>query len=364
MRIGIYDPYLDSLGGGEKYMLSAASCLSDENEVLVFWDDPTILEKATTKLNIDLSKVKTTQNIFSPEIPTIKKLDESIRYDFIFFLSDGSIPFTLAKKTILHFQFPVEWVQGNTFVNKLKFKQIYDVICNSKFTQKYIDKKFGIHSTVIYPPCITSPLDKEKQKEIDLTQKENLILTVGRYNALPQGGSFKKHEILIDVWKKMIDNGTKGWQFVIATSYLPENEKHVHQLEKQIGEYPIKIIRNAPFEEITKLYQKAKIYWHASGYGEDIAKHPERTEHFGITTVEAMYAGAVPVVIGVGGQPEIIDEGETGFLWNTTEELIQKTQKLIEHDKMRNEIAKKSIEKAKQFSTEIFCEKLKEIINE
>ena len=44
MRIGIYDPYLDSLSGGEKYMLCAAAYLADEHEVLIFWNDETILE--------------------------------------------------------------------------------------------------------------------------------------------------------------------------------------------------------------------------------------------------------------------------------------------------------------------------------
>ena len=38
MRIGIYDPYLDTLSGGEKYMLSAASCLAKEHKVFIFWD--------------------------------------------------------------------------------------------------------------------------------------------------------------------------------------------------------------------------------------------------------------------------------------------------------------------------------------
>src|SRR5437868_702432 len=98
MKIGIYDPYLDSLGGGEKYMLSVACCLSEEHEVSVFWHDASILEKAHEKLNLDLSKVKTEKSIFAPNITTFKRLDESIKYDMIFFLSDGSIPFTLARK--------------------------------------------------------------------------------------------------------------------------------------------------------------------------------------------------------------------------------------------------------------------------
>jgi hypothetical protein len=38
MKIGIYSPYLDTVGGGEKYMLTIAEGFSKENNVDVFLD--------------------------------------------------------------------------------------------------------------------------------------------------------------------------------------------------------------------------------------------------------------------------------------------------------------------------------------
>ena len=38
MNIAIYSPYLDTAGGGEKYMLTIAECLSGENAVDVLLD--------------------------------------------------------------------------------------------------------------------------------------------------------------------------------------------------------------------------------------------------------------------------------------------------------------------------------------
>ena len=78
------------------------------------------------------------------------------------------------------------------------------------------------------------------------------------------------------------------------------------------------------------LYAESSIYWHAGGYGEDDALEPHRLEHFGITTVEAMAAKCVPVVIGKGGQRELIRHGEDGFLWYTTADLLGYTRMLIE----------------------------------
>ena len=38
MRIGIYSPYLDSFGGGERYMLTIAEYLSASHKVDLFLD--------------------------------------------------------------------------------------------------------------------------------------------------------------------------------------------------------------------------------------------------------------------------------------------------------------------------------------
>ena len=74
MRIGLYDPYLDTLGGGERYMLSAAASLSHNHKVSLFWDGNAILSEAEKKLNLDLSRVTTTQNIFTPKTSFRKRL--------------------------------------------------------------------------------------------------------------------------------------------------------------------------------------------------------------------------------------------------------------------------------------------------
>jgi glycosyltransferase involved in cell wall biosynthesis len=57
------------------------------------------------------------------------------------------------------------------------------------------------------------------------------------------------------------------------------------------------------------------------GYGEDPERHPERFEHFGMTTAEAMAAGCVPMVIAAGGQVEIVRDGGDGFWWSSPAEL-------------------------------------------
>lgn len=362
MRIGIYDPYLDSLSGGEKYMLTAAACLSSSNDVTVFWDDVSIIKNAEKKLHIDLSNIRIKKNIFSSNIPFYKRVFETQKYDCLIILSDGSLPITLAAKTIVHFQFPVEWVKGNNVITKFKLSKIDKIICNSYFTKHFIDKKFNINSEILYPPCINSEdLRKTIENKINF-EKKNIILTVGRYSRLSENGSIKKFEEMINTFKKMVNNGLQNWQFILAVSFLNENERFVDGLINKIDNYPIKIFKNCTYQELIQLYNKSKIYWHFTGYEEDLQKHPERAEHFGITTVEAIAHKVVPVVINAGGQPEIVEDNINGYLWENEEELIKKTKRLMIDDKLRKQMADIGLTKVKQFTVEKFCEELKQIV--
>ena len=85
---------------------------------------------------------------------------------------------------------------------------------------------------------------------------------------------------------------------------------------------------NARRAVVTQLLTDAAIYWHASGYGADATRHPERFEHFGITVVEAMAAGAVPLVYGAGGPAEIVTHGANGCHWHDLGELASLTARL------------------------------------
>lgn len=348
----MFDPYLDTLGGGEKYILTAASCFSKSNEVFLFWDDPSILTLAKHRFSIDLEKIKTISNIFSPKVSSIKRLFESKKYDIIIYLSDGSMPFLLSKKNFVHFQFPVNWVHGKDMGTQAKLKRINKIICNSKFVKRYIDKTFKVDSDVLYPPVDI----EENQKKYE---KENIILTVGRFT---KGLNVKKQDILIDVFKKNYKKHFYGWNLVVIGSVLSKDQDFVSSLKEKAKTYPIKILENVSFEELKGYYQKSKIYWHATGFGEDLKKNPERAEHFGISTVEAMGYGAVPIVINAGGLPEIVEDGENGFLWNTLEELIDKSTKLISGDELRKSFSNRAIDRSRDFSRERFCGELRSVL--
>src|SRR3989344_6305573 len=120
MKIGIYDPYLDDLGGGEKYMLSIAECLSKEHDVRILWDDKKDLDLVLQRFTIDLSRVKVVPNIFDSNFGFLRRLNESKKFDAIIVLSDGSIPFVFSKKLFIHLQQPIPAAKKNGFKNVIK----------------------------------------------------------------------------------------------------------------------------------------------------------------------------------------------------------------------------------------------------
>ncbi len=354
MNIGIYSPYLDTLTGGEKYILTAASSLSKEHRVTIFWDDSSILEKAAKKFNLEFNNVVVSSNIFSADTGFIKRYIQTLKYDRILFLSDGSIPLVGAKKLLIHFQFPVEWVNTNSFLFLFKKSRVSKIICNSYFTKQFIDKKFGVNSFLLYPPATTATEVKKK--------KENIILTVGRFSLLKNGTDFKKLGIMVKNFKKFQKKRLKGWTMAIVTSVRPDLENAFKTFEESIKSSHIKIYKNASFQLTEEMYSKAKIYWHAAGFGEDLIRHPERAEHFGISTVEAMSHGCIPVVINAGGQKEIVNDGDNGFLWNTEDELVEKTHAIAVNKDDLKRIAERAVESSERFSNERFCEELNHLI--
>ncbi len=352
MRIGIFDPYLDSVTGGEKYMLKAALCLSSSHSVSIFWDlaqEAVIRQKAKDKFNYDLGNITFVPNIFAKSTSLLSRYLTTRSYDKIFYLSDGSIPL-VASKLFIHFQFPVEWVRAGGVKTKIKMHRVSKVICNSFFTKSFIDRKFFVDSSVLYPPV---------QIELeDNTEKENIILHVGRFGLDREGVNYKKQDVMIDAFKKMVDEGFPVWKFLMVINVNDSQKNELENLKAKTKGYPIEIIENPPFQRLEELYEKAKIYWHASGFGEDLVVHPEKAEHFGISTVEAMVHKVVPVVINAGGQKEIVESGKSGYLWDSLDELIKNTRELADNPDKLVSFGENASLAAKRFSQERFCTEL------
>lgn len=168
---------------------------------------------------------------------------------------------------------------------------------------------------------------------------------------------------MIDAFKEMVAKGFKNWRFILAVSIQEKDKDAFEAMKKSATGFPIEFLINKTNDELWDAYSRAKIYWHASGFGEDLEKNPEYAEHFGISTVEAMGAGTVPVVINAGGQKEIVSEGENGFLWGSIDELQSKTLKLVKDGALLDKLSKHAAKDAKKFSKKRFYQEVNDLIS-
>lgn len=357
MKIAIFDPYLDTMSGGEKYMLSIGISLSKKHDVSVFWDESSvkkISDKAAMRFGYDLSSLTFIPSIFDKKISFLERFEASKQYDLIIVLSDGSIP-VVASKLILHFQSPMNWVKGKNLKTQLKLTRVKKIVVNSRFTKEYIDKTFAKKSIVLYPPVTI-------QRKYDPQKKTKKILNVGRFGINQAGSSFKKQDVLADTFLKMCDSGLSGWKLVFVMSLMDRDKDAFEDFKKKYKDYPITFLINPSNDDLWDEYESASIYWHASGFGEDLQKHPDRAEHFGISTVEAMGIGAVPVVVAQGGQKEIIKDDSNGKLWSSLDELQQMTSSLINDKDYREKLARQGVEDAKDFSLTLFENQINKLV--
>jgi glycosyltransferase involved in cell wall biosynthesis len=248
-----------------------------------------------------------------------------------------------------------------TYPRDLSFLKTYDrIISISAYSRNWMEKLWKTESEILYPPVDTEMFYYAK--------KQKIIISVGRF--FPQHHNKKQLELaqnFISLYESNRDI-MSGYRLVLAggVENISDHLEYVRKI-KELGKgYPIEVLTNISWEKLREIFSEALIFWHASGMGEDQQKHPEKFEHFGITTVEAMASGAIPVVVGKGGQPEIIEDGVNGFLFESWERMKEITLKICRDfnsgGKAYNSISSQARADAGRFGADSFSRSLLEII--
>ncbi len=358
-KFAVYSPYLDTASGGEKYILTIAEILSSLGKVDMLLDShlwsigaEKIKKLNETRHNLNLEKVNFINAPVGKGSSIFQRNKFLKQYDLLFYLSDGSIFYSTAKKSFVHIQMPLDNIQNKGVISKLKWSSWKKVIYNSRFTQDHIEKKIKKTGIVIYPPVDLRRFSNKKET------RKNIILNAGRF----VGDGVKKQDVLIKAFKLLVEkNSLNDWELHLAGALRDSDKKYFDELVSISLGSKIIFHPNISYEQLTELYLKSKIYWHGMGYEES---DPKKMEHFGMTTVEAMSAGCVPVVVDKGGQVEIVKDGVSGFLWNNIDELVEKTGMLIRDSTFLKELSEKAKNSIDAFSEDEFKEKILKLINE
>jgi glycosyltransferase involved in cell wall biosynthesis len=230
------------------------------------------------------------------------------------------------------------------------FVGAYDrVLANSEYTRGWIRRFWGVDSDVLFPPI--------RVHELHPGAKAKRILTVGRM-FLPGQGHNKKQLEQVQAFGEMVRRGgLDGWSMHVVGGVEPAQWPYVERIREAAAGLPVHLHTNAPRAEVEELFATSSIFWSATGLGEDEEKAPWNFEHFGITTVEAMAAGCVPVVIDRAGQREIVRHGTDGYRWTSLPELAAHTRTLMADDALRERMSAAAFARAQAFSEQAFSER-------
>jgi len=372
MKVGIYAPALSALGGGEKYVCELAITLSDDHDVEFV--NFTALNRAQLEARFGFNL----QNVGARVLRLPARLASSLRPMRHLSLSRASRAYDVFITDEAHWwSFPAKATKNiallqiaptlseRTRSTRLPFarEKVYDMtlasydvlLVNSQFVRRWVKRVYARESAVLYPPCGASLIERHA--------KDNVILSVGRFFI---GGPSKKQLEMIKGFKRLYDSTPEAarWTYHLVGGVDPAHARYLDACRAEAAGYPIVIHPNAPATVTRDLYARASLFWHATGFDQDEELHPDCLESFGITTVEAMAAGCVPLVVNKGGQPEIVRNGVDGILWDTLRELREGTATLMTDDGLRAAMSAASIERSEDFSTGRFKEEVALLFNQ
>jgi len=389
-RVGILDGMHGATGGAQLVAAYIATAFSLRCRVEYIHDGTTGSLKSLRQ-SFGLSLAGVTERVLDrlpsfadPDLGSIRReltgeaSELSAGYDLFIYSGFRVPPFCRARHGLVYCHFPFEqklsvqardlpgWQRHTALGRQLRALAYYPlwkyrfrgydrVLANSDFTASWIKRRWGINADVVFPPVITTIAERPKR---------NLIVSVGRFTGdvkhckrqLEQISAFRELNACMPA--------TGSWTLrLMGFSDCKDSGAYVNALRGAAQDLPVEIVEGASHAQVIESLAEARIYWHTMGLGLDEGIHPERAEHFGIATVEAMRAGCVPVVIASGGQREIVQHRESGYLCSDLNGMVQATQSLIQNPDELAAMSKHTRERGFEFSPERFCQELSQITN-
>jgi glycosyltransferase involved in cell wall biosynthesis len=160
------------------------------------------------------------------------------------------------------------------------------LLTNSMFSKSKIRDYWKCEAEVLYPPVDVEEYQRLVEEHHD---REDFVVTISRFDAVKNLG--------IIPW--IASRSLAAKKFFILGSVKQEEMDVVSELRskaKAMGtEEKIQFIPNASKEQKREILARAKVLL-----------HPKKHEHFGISIVEGMAAGCIPVVFNGGGPTEYV----------------------------------------------------------
>lgn len=347
MKIGVIHPSFDVIGGAEQTTLSLLDTLKNTTHKVTLY---------TTTKNVRIpSEIKirhVNRNSFPIgwsllRILDIKKLFNKAKSEDVLFISSGSLALGNTKKNVMifcHSTFESEFKIINkkkngwsklyhNYVRKQIKKQIklfkkpsIMLITNSNYTKQKIKELFNKDSEIIFPPVI---IDKN-----EINKEKSGVITIARYS--PE----KNLDFNIHVMKKL----NAQYKIFGNAKFSSQISYYHHLLNISRDKKKIELFCNSERSLIESSINSSKVYFQSS------------EETFGISVVESIAAGCIPIVPDNSANKETVPISDLRYKTDDLEDASDHVKRALNGDFDKYLIELK--EHIKKFSEEEFSKKI------
>ena len=316
---------LNARGGSERLALAVIRALKEDNDMDIDIDLTTLQKHDVHKIEETYGKtgLMAVRNINRVNIiPSIENVQLKKKYDLIINTHGDMFPFSQKDfskdNAITYCHFPLakylidveneeyaRLMYGQRFSDMVEYKKHLHlarnayidmirnstVLTNSEYSRKAIYKTFKIDSTVLSPP-VDVDLFRKAVLFSSMNKRDDTILVISRFHPS------KKVENAIRLAELLKQKGI-GRSMKIVGNLSPHMIGYYSYLRQMVQDQDLSdyvtFHVNVSFNKLLSLMSKSKVYF-----------HPLPGEPFGISTVEAMSAGLIPVVPDLGGHTEFV----------------------------------------------------------
>jgi glycosyltransferase involved in cell wall biosynthesis len=216
---------------------------------------------------------------------------------------------------------------------QVESRNIYAI---SEFTRDAVVRTYPESANtikIIYPPSVYEPFESNPQRVLRCMSTGSII-------------SDKRQLDQLEIAKRLPE--IEFW--IAGAVKSPKYYRQCQGFIEREGLRNARLIPDMPYAQLQAALRESQYFLHT--------KHDE---HFGISTVEAITAGCIPITHDSGGQREIVPDGDLRFRSiDEAVEIFQKLQRKSAEDVMTQ---RQSLQNhVQKFSREIFRDRIREAI--
>lgn len=371
-RAVVLNDNLHILGGGERSSLAYARALADlgfETQVL------------TTQALPDPARVRRLFGDDFADIPLRPVPPEDpigfLRQMDIHLFVNHSFMSVIPNPGRLGFyavMFPIETLRKPERTNEVfNLNTYHRMVCNSTYTLRYTRERWEYwphRFEVLHPPVGREAAGAAREPAGPLLAgKKRRFAHVGRFNP---GLHNKNQDLLIETFAEARTRfpALRGWSLAMAGNVNDDPGSRAY-FERCAGlargaEGAVTLLPGASDGDLFRLLRESFGYVHGTGAFLAPDERPELCEHFGISIVEGMACGCVPLVYRLGGVFDVLRVPERGIAYATREELIDGYARIasLYDTRAARRIQQGNRDAARQVTQDAFTRKLKGILRD